>query len=64
MVNEVKKRKRGRPPKKKAELPEFKSENEIREYVFTECFLLNYSKQLEAHVPKETLEKVKEFYKK
>ena len=33
MVNEVKKRKRGRPPKKKAELPEFKSENEIREYI-------------------------------
>lgn len=27
------KRKRGRPPKKKAELPEFKSENEIREYI-------------------------------
>lgn len=33
MANEVKKRKRGRPPKKKAELPEFKSENEIREYI-------------------------------
>ena len=33
MDNEVKKRKRGRPPKKKAELPEFKSENEIREYI-------------------------------
>ena len=33
MFNEVKKRKRGRPPKKKAELPEFKSENEIREYI-------------------------------
>ena len=33
MVNEVKKRKRGRPPKKKAELPEFQSENEIREYI-------------------------------
>ena len=33
MVNEVKKRKRGRPPKKKAVLPEFKSENDIREYI-------------------------------
>jgi len=36
MVNETEnkpKRKRGRPPKKKAELPEFKSENEIREYI-------------------------------
>ena len=33
MANDVKKRKRGRPPKKKAELPEFKSENEIREYI-------------------------------
>lgn len=27
------KRKRGRPPKKKAVLPEFKSENDIREYI-------------------------------
>ena len=27
------KRKRGRPPKKKAELPNFNSENEIREYI-------------------------------
>ena len=36
MVNETEnkpKRKRGRPPKQKAELPEFKSENEIREYI-------------------------------
>lgn len=36
MVNETEnkpKRKRGRPPKKKAELPNFKSENEIREYI-------------------------------
>jgi len=36
MVNETEnkpKRKRVRPPKKKAELPEFKSENEIREYI-------------------------------
>ena len=33
MVNEVKKRKRGRPPKKKAVLPDFKSENDIREYI-------------------------------
>ena len=36
MVNENEskpKKKRGRPPKKKAELPEFKSENEIREYI-------------------------------
>lgn len=36
MVNETEnkpKRKRGRPPKKKAELPEFKSENDIREYI-------------------------------
>ena len=32
--NETKpKRKRGRPPKKKVELPEFKSENEIRDYI-------------------------------
>lgn len=27
------KRKRGRPPKKKAELPKFNNENEIREYI-------------------------------
>ena len=27
------KRKRGRPPKKKAVLPEFKSENDVREYI-------------------------------
>lgn len=36
MVNETEnkpKRKRGRPPKKKAELPKFKNENEIREYI-------------------------------
>lgn len=33
MVNEQEKRKRGRPPKKKAELPTFKDENEIREYI-------------------------------
>lgn len=35
MANETKKRKRGRPPKKKAELPKFKDENEIREYILT-----------------------------
>ena len=35
MVKEKKeiKRKRGRPPKKKAELPKFNNENEIREYI-------------------------------
>lgn len=33
MVNETTKRKRGRPPKKKAELPTFKNNNEIREYI-------------------------------
>ena len=38
MVNEVKKRKRGRPPKKKAELPKFNNENEIREYIL-QCSL-------------------------
>lgn len=41
MVNETKtekKRKRGRPPKKKAELPTFKDENEIREYIL-QCSL-------------------------
>ena len=38
MVNEVKKRKRGRPPKKKAELPTFNNENEIREYIL-QCSL-------------------------
>lgn len=37
MVNEngTKKRGRGRPKKKKVELPEFKSENEIRDYILT-----------------------------
>ena len=38
MVNENEskpKRKRGRPPKKKVELPEFKSENEIRDYILS-----------------------------
>ena len=39
MVNEDKpKRKRGRPPKKKAELPKFKDENDIREYIL-QCSL-------------------------
>ena len=39
MANENKpKRKRGRPPKKKAVLPEFKSENDIREYIL-QCSL-------------------------
>lgn len=41
MVNEnttEKKRKRGRPPKKKAELPTFKDENDIREYIL-QCSL-------------------------
>lgn len=33
-----KKRKRGRPPKKKAELPKFNNENEIREYIL-QCTL-------------------------
>ena len=34
MANETKpKRKRGRPPKKKVELPDFEDENEIREYI-------------------------------
>lgn len=32
------KRKRGRPPKKKAELPKFNNENEIREYIL-QCSL-------------------------
>lgn len=32
------KKKRGRPPKKKAELPKFNSENEIREYIL-QCSL-------------------------
>ena len=41
MVNENEtkpKKKRGRPPKKKAELPKFKDENEIREYIL-QCSL-------------------------
>ena len=39
MVNEEKpKRKRGRPPKQKAELPKFTNENEIREYIL-QCSL-------------------------
>ena len=33
-----KKKKRGRPPKKKAELPTFNNENEIREYIL-QCSL-------------------------
>ena len=33
MAEKKPKRKRGRPPKKKAELPKFKDENEIREYI-------------------------------
>lgn len=33
MSTEAKKKKRGRPPKKKPELPKFNSENEIREYI-------------------------------
>ena len=33
-----KKKKRGRPPKKKAELPKFNNENEIREYIL-QCSL-------------------------
>ena len=37
MANEQK-RKRGRPPKKKAELPKFKDNNEIREYIL-QCSL-------------------------
>lgn len=35
---EQKKKKRGRPPKKKAELPTFNNENEIREYIL-QCSL-------------------------
>ena len=35
---EQKKKKRGRPPKKKAELPKFNNENEIREYIL-QCSL-------------------------
>ena len=31
-------KKRGRPPKKKAELPKFNNENEIREYIL-QCSL-------------------------
>ena len=33
MESKTKKRGRGRPPKMKAELPKFKSENDIREYI-------------------------------
>lgn len=33
MSDVKKKKKRGRPPKQKAVLPEFKSENDIREYI-------------------------------
>lgn len=33
MSNDVKKKKRGRPPKKKIKLPKFKNENEIRDYI-------------------------------
>ena len=36
--NKPKKRGRGRPPKKKPELPKFKNENEIREYIL-QCSL-------------------------
>ena len=38
MAEKEKKKKRGRPPKKKAELPKFKDENEIREYIL-QCTL-------------------------
>lgn len=38
MATEKKKKKRGRPPKKKAELPKFNNENEIREYIL-QCTL-------------------------
>lgn len=38
MANNTQKKKRGRPPKKKAELPKFNSENEIREYIL-QCSL-------------------------
>ena len=38
MANNPQKKKRGRPPKKKAELPTFKDENEIREYIL-QCSL-------------------------
>ena len=33
MATDKQKRKRGRPPKKKAELPKFNNENDIREYI-------------------------------
>ena len=38
MSDVKKKKKRGRPPKKKVELPNFKDENEIREYIL-QCTL-------------------------
>lgn len=38
MSDKQKKKKRGRPPKKKVELPKFKDENEIREYIL-QCTL-------------------------
>ncbi len=41
MANQnTKKRKRGRPPKKKVELPKFKDENEIREYILNSSLAL------------------------
>ena len=40
---------------KEKEIDKLKKENK---------FLKEYSEELEVHVPKETLEKVKEFYKK
>ena len=38
MANNTNKKKRGRPPKKKLELPKFNNENEIREYIL-QCSL-------------------------
>jgi len=42
MANEktTKKKKRGRPPKKKVELPKFNNENEIREYILNSSLAL------------------------
>ena len=41
MAENKPKRKRGRPPKKKMVLPEFKSDKEIREYLIQEALKLN-----------------------
>lgn len=47
MVENKTKKKRGRPPKKKVELPKFEDENEIREYIlFSSLELALESKQV------------------